>query len=91
MSRAVIEETIAGGVGGMCLVFVGHPLDTIKVRLQTMTVVPGQPAPYSGFLDCTRKMYAAEGLRGFYKGMLAPLVGVTPMYVSFSDPNSPYV
>lgn len=80
MSRAVIEETIAGGVGGMCLVFVGHPLDTIKVRLQTMKVVPGEAPPYAGFLDCTKKMYAREGLRGFYKGMLAPLVGVTPMY-----------
>jgi len=80
MARAVIEETIAGGVGGMCLVFVGHPLDTIKVRLQTMVVVPGQPPPYKGFLDCATKMFQKEGPLSFYKGMGAPLLGVTPMY-----------
>lgn len=26
-----IKDFIAGGVGGACLVIVGHPLDTIKV------------------------------------------------------------
>ncbi len=29
-SQGVIKDTIAGGFGGMCLVLVGHPLDTIK-------------------------------------------------------------
>ena len=28
-----IKDFIAGGVGGACLVVVGHPLDTIKVSL----------------------------------------------------------
>jgi len=41
---------------------VGHPLDTIKVRLQTMTVTPGQAPPYSGALDCARKTIAREGV-----------------------------
>lgn len=27
-----IKNLLAGGFGGMCLVFVGHPLDTVKVR-----------------------------------------------------------
>ena len=27
-----IKNLIAGGVGGMCLVVTGHPLDTIKVE-----------------------------------------------------------
>jgi hypothetical protein len=26
------KNLLAGGFGGMCLVFVGHPLDTVKVR-----------------------------------------------------------
>ena len=26
-----IKDFLAGGVGGACLVIVGHPLDTIKV------------------------------------------------------------
>ena len=27
-----LKNFIAGGVGGVCVVVVGHPLDTIKVR-----------------------------------------------------------
>jgi len=80
MAARPLENVIAGGFGGMCLVGVGHPLDTIKVRLQTMAVVPGQPPPYSGVLDCARKTLMREGLKGLYKGVVAPLIGVTPMY-----------
>lgn len=37
---------------------VGHPPDTIKVRLQT------QPSPpiYSGAMDCVRKLIKEEGV-----------------------------
>uniref|UniRef100_A0A6B2LC41 Mitochondrial carrier protein n=1 Tax=Arcella intermedia TaxID=1963864 RepID=A0A6B2LC41_9EUKA len=75
-----MKDTIAGGAGGACLVIVGHPLDTIKVRFQTMQIIPGQPPPYSGVIDCATKMITKEGVLGLYKGMLAPLLGVTPMY-----------
>lgn len=75
------KEFFAGGFGGSCLVLVGHPLDTIKVRLQTMPhVAAGQTPRYTGTFDCAKKTVAAEGFRGLYKGMAAPLVGVTPMY-----------
>jgi len=76
----VVKEMIAGGAGGACLVFVGHPLDTLKVRIQTMEVIPGQPPPYTSALDCARKIVVKEGPMGLYRGMVAPLVGVTPMY-----------
>ena len=29
-----VKEFFAGGFGGSCLVLVGHPLDTIKVRIE---------------------------------------------------------
>eukprot|EP00164_Ancoracysta_twista_P000488 GFYU01000653.1.p1 GENE.GFYU01000653.1~~GFYU01000653.1.p1 ORF type:complete len:310 (+),score=108.34 GFYU01000653.1:30-932(+) len=74
------KNTVAGGFGGVCLVAAGHPLDTIKVRLQTMKVVPGQAPQYAGALDCAKQTVAKEGVRGLYKGMLAPILGVTPMY-----------
>jgi solute carrier family 25 carnitine/acylcarnitine transporter 20/29 len=76
-----LKEFIAGGFGGSCLVLVGHPLDTIKVRLQTMAApAPGAKPLYAGTLDCAKKTIAHEGFKGLYKGMAAPLVGVTPMY-----------
>lgn len=54
-----------------------HPFDTIKVRLQTSN-------QYSGMGDCIRKTLKNEGLRGFYKGMSAPISGVAPIFaISF--------
>ncbi|KAK7131762.1 hypothetical protein R3I93_018354 [Phoxinus phoxinus] len=69
-----LKNFVAGGVGGLCLLFAGHPLDTIKVRLQTQGSVV-----YRGTYDCLRKTVFKEGVLGLYKGMGAPLAGVTPM------------
>ncbi|CAM9690761.1 unnamed protein product [Ectocarpus sp. 12 AP-2014] len=66
---------LAGGFGGMCLVIVGHPLDLLKVKLQT----GGQ---YKGVADAAAKTLRAEGPRGFYRGVSAPLVGVTPIFAT---------
>lgn len=30
-----VKEFFAGGFGGSCLVLVGHPLDTIKVKIES--------------------------------------------------------
>eukprot|EP01116_Phalansterium_solitarium_P016643 TRINITY_DN3906_c0_g2_i1.p1 TRINITY_DN3906_c0_g2~~TRINITY_DN3906_c0_g2_i1.p1 ORF type:complete len:307 (+),score=93.36 TRINITY_DN3906_c0_g2_i1:96-1016(+) len=79
-ATSILKQTLSGGFGGMCLVAVGHPLDTIKVRLQTMQVVAGQAPLYTGALDCAKKTIAREGVKGLYRGMAAPLIGVTPMY-----------
>ncbi|XP_065845992.1 mitochondrial carnitine/acylcarnitine carrier protein-like [Oscarella lobularis] len=82
---SAFKSFFAGGFGGVCLVVAGHPLDTLKVRMQTMPVPPpGEPPMYKGTLDCVQKTFANEGIRGFYKGMAAPIVGVTPIFaVSF--------
>ncbi|KAF7278825.1 hypothetical protein GWI33_007938 [Rhynchophorus ferrugineus] len=79
------EYFICGGFGGICTVLVGHPLDTIKVRLQTMPVPGPRESPiYSNTLDCFKKTLQNEGLKGFYKGMGAPIIGVAPIFaVSF--------
>jgi solute carrier family 25 carnitine/acylcarnitine transporter 20/29 len=67
-SQGVVKDTVAGGFGGACLVLVGHPLDTIKVRMQTMVVQPGVPAPYTSTWDCAMKTMKAEGPLALYKG-----------------------
>lgn len=73
------ESFAAGGFGGICAVVVGHPFDLIKVRLQT-----GSPGQYKGAMDVVGKIIKTDGPRGFYRGVMAPLVGVTPMFaVSF--------
>ncbi|XP_016374835.1 mitochondrial carnitine/acylcarnitine carrier protein-like [Sinocyclocheilus rhinocerous] len=50
-----LKNFVAGGVGGVCLLFTGHPLDTIKVRLQTQECVV-----YRGTYDCLRKTVSKE-------------------------------
>lgn len=75
-----IKDFIAGGFGGVCLVTAGHPLDTIKVRLQTMPKpAPGQAPLYRGTLDCAKQIVNKEGFLGLYRGMSAPIAGVAPM------------
>lgn len=56
-----------------------------QVRLQTMPVpIQGTAPLYSGTLDCFKKTITNEGIRGLYKGMSAPLIGVSPIFaISF--------
>lgn len=51
----------------------GQPFDTVKVRLQTAR--PGDNT-YKGPIDAFKKIWAGEGLNGFYKGTLVPMIGV---------------
>ncbi|KAJ8358758.1 hypothetical protein SKAU_G00152830 [Synaphobranchus kaupii] len=75
------KNFVAGGVGGACLLLAGHPLDTIKVRLQTQPRASHGHASviYTGTYDCLRKTLSKEGVLGLYRGMGAPLLGVAPM------------
>ncbi|KAJ8774437.1 hypothetical protein K2173_016883 [Erythroxylum novogranatense] len=73
----VAKDLTAGTVGGAAQLIVGHPFDTIKVKLQSQPApLPGQPPKYSGAVDAVRQTLAAEGPRGLYKGMGAPLATV---------------
>jgi len=74
------KSFLAGGAGGACLVLVGHPLDTIKVKIQTMEIKAGQEPMYKGTWDCASQVIKRDGPLGLYRGMAAPLTGVTPMY-----------
>ncbi|BFZ08572.1 hypothetical protein BsWGS_11611 [Bradybaena similaris] len=78
---SAVKDFIAGGVGGVCCVVAGHPLDTVKVRLQTMPKpAPGQPPLFKGTFDCLMKTVTKEGFFGLYKGMAAPVTGVAPIF-----------
>lgn len=82
-----VRNIIAGGIGGMLAVATGHPLDTIKVRLQVASSV-GQAQAYNGAIDCLKNIVKEGGFRSLYRGMLSPLLMATPMtalsFYSFS-------
>ncbi|KAG8053112.1 hypothetical protein GUJ93_ZPchr0001g31390 [Zizania palustris] len=75
------KEFVAGGVGGMAGVLAGHPLDTLRIRLQQppppvspgITAGPGRPASAIALL---RGILRAEGPSALYRGMGAPLASV---------------
>ncbi|KAL6073557.1 Mitochondrial arginine transporter BAC2 [Balamuthia mandrillaris] len=70
-------QFIGGVAGAMAGTIAGHPLDTLKVRLQT------SPAgTYSGALDCLYKTLKWEGPRGLFKGLSAPLATRSIMQAS---------
>lgn len=60
-------------VAGWAQVLSGQPFDTVKVRLQTAK--PGENI-YNGPIDAAKKIWAGEGLNGFYKGTTIPMIGV---------------
>lgn len=73
----VAKDLCAGTLGGAGQLVVGHPFDTIKVKLQSQPApLPGQPPKFAGAMDAVKQTLAAEGPRGLYKGMGAPLATV---------------
>jgi len=72
MEQKLLVGAVAGVVGTSCI----YPLDMVKTRLQA----GGQSGmvKYAGPIDCIKQMYAKEGWRGFYRGLDANLLGVTP-------------
>jgi solute carrier family 25 carnitine/acylcarnitine transporter 20/29 len=71
------RDLVAGTAGGVAQTLSGHPLDTLKVRLQTMpTPAPGEAPMYTGMVDCVRKTVKSEGPLGLYKGVGSPLAGL---------------
>jgi len=80
-NKSPIKYFLSGGFGGICTVVAGHPLDTIKVRLQTMPLPAAGTEPlYRGTYDCAAKTVQREGFRGLYRGMSAPIAGVAPIF-----------
>ncbi|TVY84553.1 Mitochondrial substrate carrier family protein L [Lachnellula suecica] len=61
---------VAGVFSGVAKLSVGHPFDTIKVRLQT-----SDKTRFSGPLQCLLQTVRKEGVAGLYKGATPPLVG----------------
>ncbi|XP_078116141.1 solute carrier family 25 member 48 [Sander vitreus] len=65
-----MDDFIAGWIGGASSVVVGHPLDTVKTRLQA-------GKGYKNTLHCILTIYRKETVMGFFKGMSFPLASIT--------------
>jgi len=93
-----LESTIAASLAGFTGRIILHPIDTIKARLQVQTVsgsqiMQQQTHLYSNSLDAMRKIYASEGIRGFYRGLGVSLLFTAPaqtVYLTSYDAAKKY-
>ena len=66
------RDFVAGCAAGVFSTFVGHPFDTIKVRLQMGTA----GAAVRGPLSCAMWTVRREGAGGLFKGLASPMLTV---------------
>jgi len=64
---SVLNSLVSGSVAGVVAIIVCHPLDTIRVRLQTSN-------KFAGAMDCAIQTVRNEGGLALYKGMAIPLL-----------------
>ncbi|KAI8367535.1 mitochondrial carrier domain-containing protein [Radiomyces spectabilis] len=73
VNRTILAASSAAVVG----VIAGYPFDSVKTRMQTQ--------PYASITACVKQTYKEEGIRGFFRGVIPPLITVSIIKsVSFS-------
>lgn len=68
----------AGAIAGMPAASLVTPADVIKTRLQV--VARSGQTKYDGVIDATRKIYAEEGFKAFWKGSIARMCRSSPQF-----------
>jgi len=68
---------IAGGVGGMAFWAFTYPTDVIKSSIQTDSPVMAE-RKYKNYSDAVKKIWAADGARGFFKGFAPCMIRSFP-------------
>lgn len=63
----LITGSTPGIVGAFCNTYVGHPFDTIRVRMQNIST------PHKTTMDCFKSTIMNEGYKGLFKGSTSSL------------------
>ncbi|KAJ1550947.1 hypothetical protein HK405_015520 [Cladochytrium tenue] len=66
----VVASFIAVTTARTAIMPFNYPFDTVRRRMMLQSEKPKSERLYKGSIDCFRKVLAAEGLRGMYKGMI---------------------
>lgn len=69
-NMGILKDFLPGIIGGILNTYAGHPFDTVRVRMQNIN------NRHNGFMDCFRKTYKHEGIRGIYKGATVSTLGL---------------
>ena len=64
--------------------FESHELSLILIFTQSLATTGTQAKQYTSTIDCFRKIFASEGPRGFYKGVIPRMGRVVPGQVRYN-------
>jgi len=70
-----IQNFISGGLSGLSAITITYPTDLIRKRLQIQNFDKHVPK-YNGIIDCIKKIYLTEGIKGLYRGLPASYVKI---------------
>lgn len=73
----VVSKLGCGSVAGVVAQSLMYPGDTLRRRMQT-SGIGGESKMYRNTWDCTKKIVAAEGWQGLYRGIFANTVKAIP-------------
>lgn len=73
-----VHDYIAGGIGGLSGLVIGHPLDTLKVKQQVPDHVSGLVPPstttrHFGLWSTLKSIHEEGWSRGHFRGLMSPL------------------
>jgi len=78
-----LQSVICGGVAATSLWLVAFPTDVVKNRMMAQTDTGDRGSrKYRTVRECWRKIYAAEGIKGFYRGFTPCLLRAIPANAS---------
>jgi len=73
----------SSGLAAGTVVTLTSPIWLIKTRLQLQANQAAETL-YSGMIDCAKKTYKNEGIKGFYKGLSASYLGLLETMLQFT-------
>ncbi|KAM5242405.1 mitochondrial 2-oxodicarboxylate carrier isoform 3-T3 [Hipposideros larvatus] len=77
LAKEASRQILAGGSAGLVEICLMHPLDVVKTRFQIQRDAT-DPNSYRSLGHSFRMIFRTEGLFGFYKGILPPILVETP-------------
>lgn len=67
----IAKRLMSGALSGMTAATVTHPMDVVRIRLQTQSEL-------RGISDAMKHVYRENGLRTFYKGYTPAMISLSP-------------
>ncbi|KAK0708076.1 mitochondrial carrier domain-containing protein [Lasiosphaeris hirsuta] len=74
----MVNDIVAGSIGGTVGTIVNTPLDVVKSRIQNTIKVPGQVAKYNWAFPAVATVAREEGFAALYKGFLPKVLRLGP-------------